>query len=154
LTQSKNGSAPYQKEIRSSWMLSRAICSTIRNDHLMTSSYPGLPASSTLSHVSLGLKYIGPSRVVDNMVSRLYSLSATRGFDTTILERRGHKVTRLAHDFRRRRQPAGRRRTTCTCFQCRARLDARSQVRRIDALTLSRTKRSQTTIQIPIGILR
>ncbi len=58
----------------------------------MTNSYPGLPASSTCSHVSLGLKSIGPFRV-DNIVSRLCPLSATLGYDTTVLEHRRNKVT-------------------------------------------------------------
>ncbi|RYP44014.1 hypothetical protein DL768_009484 [Monosporascus sp. mg162] len=57
-----------------------------------------LNVSANRSHRSLGLKCMGPSRVVDNIVSRLCPLSATLGYDTTVLKiRRASKKTTMPH---------------------------------------------------------
>lgn len=61
------------------------ICSAFCKACSLTNSYPGLPASVSGPSRNLGLKCLGPSRVVDNMISRLCPASATLGYDTALL---------------------------------------------------------------------
>lgn len=58
----------------------------ICNAYSLTNSNPGLPASVSGPPRNLGLKCLGPSRVVDNMISRLCPASATLGYDTALLK--------------------------------------------------------------------
>lgn len=75
--------------------MSTDICSAYCNVYSVTNSNPGLPASVSGLHLNLGLKCLGPSRVVDNIVSRLYPASATLGYDTTLLKFRAPSITNM-----------------------------------------------------------